>query len=286
MAESAEPPFLRVGPLAPASPVVLSVPHSGSAYSAALLAAARLPRARLETLEDPLVDRLIWRALGSGAVALVARSPRAEIDLNRDERELDPALIAPTPPPGCFEATQRTRSGLGLVPSRIAGAGGIWLNRLPQSELTRRIETIHRPYHRALERALRDARERFGAAVLLDCHSMPPRRAPLDPPVVLGDLHGASCAPGVAAAAAAAAEAAGFRTAMNAPYAGGHITCRHGRPGENIHALQIEVDRSLYLAPDLRTAGAGFDRTARMLAAVVKALACEALDPSVALAAE
>src|SRR3712207_847282 len=99
MAESpAEPPFLRIGPDAPLSPVVLSVPHAGRSYSPALLSASRLPRETLETLEDRLVDRLVWRAIAGGATALVALRPRAEIDLNRDEREIDAAMIAPPPP--------------------------------------------------------------------------------------------------------------------------------------------------------------------------------------------
>ncbi len=287
MAESpAEPPFLRLGPETPASPLVLSVPHAGRAYSAALLAAARLPKAKLEVLEDPLVDRLIWRALGLGVVALVARIPRAEIDLNRDERELDPALVTPPPPITSVVESARTRGGLGLIPSRIGASGAIWLRRLPAGEVARRVETIHRPYHEALRCALVEARERFGAAVLLDCHSMPPRNTKTEAGVVFGDLHGASMAPHLIEAALAAATAAGFKVVRNSPYAGGHVTGRHGRPRENVHALQIEIDRSLYLAPDLRSPGPGFDATARMLAAVAGARADAILDPGQAIAAE
>lgn len=286
MAESpAEPPFLRIGPETPASPLVLSVPHAGRAYSAALLAAARLPRARLEALEDPLVDRLIWRALGLGAVALVARAPRVEIDLNRDERELDPNLVSPAPRPASVLDSPRTRGGLGLIPSRIGSSGAIWLRRLPAAEVARRIETIHRPYHAALAAELERARGRFGAAVLLDCHSMPPRGG-MEAGVVLGDLHGTSIAPRLMDAAMAAATAAGFAAVRNTPYAGGYVTGRHGRPAANLHALQIEIDRSLYLGPDLRSAGAGFDGVARMIAAIAEAVVDALLDRGHAIAAE
>ena len=289
MAESpAEPPFLRIGPDAPLSPVLLSVPHAGRSYSPALLGASRLPRETLETLEDRLVDRLIWRAVAGGAGALVALRPRAEIDLNRDEREIDAAMIAPPPPSRSVMASPRTRGGLGLVPSRITGAGAIWRERIGRDELARRIETIHRPYHAAIAAALEDARDRFGAAVLLDCHSMPPRALAggTEAGVVLGDRHGTSIAPELVLAAAEAARAAGFEVARNEPYAGGYITQRHGRPGENIHALQLEIDRATYLDPALRAPGPGFDKVARMIAAVSSALAGRALEPPQAIAAE
>jgi N-formylglutamate amidohydrolase len=290
MSESpAEPPFLRIGPEAPLSPVVLSVPHAGRSYSPALLGASRLPRETLETLEDRLVDRLVWRAVAGGARALVALRPRAEIDLNRDEREIDGAMIAPPPPSRSLLQSPKTRGGLGLIPSRITGAGAIWLQRLPGQELARRIAEVHRPYHAALAEMLEQARALFGVAILLDCHSMPPR-----PPsagaaqagVVLGDRHGTSISHELLLAAAEAARECGFEVARNEPYAGGYITQRHGRPHQGTHALQIEVDRGTYLDPALRAPGPGFDQTARMIAAVSSALAGRALEPPHAIAAE
>lgn len=280
------PPFRRLGPEKPGSPVVLSVPHAGRAYSEGLLASARLSRARLESLEDRLVDRLVWRAVEAGAAALVADSPRAEIDLNRDERELDPAMVMPRPAAEATVESPRTRGGLGLIPARIAGSGAIWRQRIAAAEVERRVERIHRPYHAALEAELQAVRSRFGIAILLDCHSMPPRGAGGEAGVVLGDRHGGSMAETLVAAAEAAARGAGFKVARNAPYAGGYITERHGRPPRGIHALQLELDRSLYLAPDLRTTGPGFDRTARLVAAIAGALAAAALEPPEAIAAE
>jgi N-formylglutamate amidohydrolase len=280
------PPFRRLGPEKPSSPVVVSVPHAGRAYSDGLLASARLPRARLESLEDRLVDRLVWRAVEGGAAALIADAPRAEIDLNRDERELDPAMVQPRPAADATVESPRTRGGLGLIPARIAGSGAIWRQRIAAAEVARRVERIHRPYHAALESELQAARARFGIAILLDCHSMPPRGGAGEAPVVLGDRHGGSMAENLVAAAESAARAAGFRVARNAPYAGGHITERHGCPALGVHALQLELDRSLYLAPDLRSTGPGFDRVARLIAAIAEALAAAALDPPEAIAAE
>jgi N-formylglutamate amidohydrolase len=280
-----QPPFRRLGPQQPGSPVVLSVPHAGRAYSEDLLAAARLPRRKLESLEDRLVDRLVWRAVAAGAAAIVADAPRAEIDLNRDERELDPALVVPRPRAAAWFQSARTRGGLGLVPDRIAGAGPIWRQRLSADELGRRVETIHRPYHEAVDAALMAARQRFGIAILLDCHSMPPRGGG-DAAIVLGDRHGVSIGPELSEAAERAVREAGFAVARNAPYAGGHITDRHGRPAEGVHALQIEIDRAAYLGPDLRTPGTGFDAVSRLIAAVAEALARQALEPPQAIAAE
>jgi N-formylglutamate amidohydrolase len=283
-------PFFRAGPEAAASPVVLSVPHAGRDYSEALMRGARVPRATLETLEDRLVDRLVWRAVRDGATAFIARVPRAEIDLNRDEREVDPALIAPPPPSDMVLPSARTRGGLGLVPSRIAGTGAIWLHRLSRDELRRRVETVHRPYHAALADALAHARARFGVAILLDCHSMPPRALAAGvrpPPVVFGDRHGTSIAPELLEAALEAAHRLGFAAGCNSPYAGGHVVTRHGRPAGGVHALQIEIDRSAYLDDALREPGPGFDRTARLISEVAKALAARALQaPPESIAAE
>ena len=290
MSESAaEPPFVRIGPERLASPVIVSVPHAGRHYSPELLKAARLSRALLETLEDRLVDRLVWQATAAGATTFVARAPRAEIDLNRDEREIDPALVAPPLPPGSILQSPRTRGGIGLIPSRITGVGAIWRQRIPQAELARRVTDIHRPYHQALDAALGEARDRFGAAVLLDCHSMPPRPqngGEGQCAVVFGDRHGTSAAPELLEAAVAASRDLGYRTACNAPYAGGYIVARHGRPARGVHAVQIEIDRSAYLDADLRTPGPGFEGCARLIAAVAQAIEERLLAAPLPLAAE
>lgn len=282
---AAEPPFVRLGPAQPASPVVISVPHAGRAYGAHLLAASRLPLSALETLEDRLADRLVWRATEAGATTLIARAPRAEIDLNRDEREIDPMMVDPPMAPGNVLQSPRTRGGIGLVPSRITGLGGIWHARLPREELARRIAEIHRPYHAAVDAALRLARGRFGAAVLLDCHSMPPRPEG-EATVVFGDRHGTATSPGLLDAAVSAACALGYRTAVNVPYAGGYVVARHGRPDRSIHALQIEIDRTAYLDADLQAPGPGFAAACRLVAAVADTIAARLLGRDQPLAAE
>jgi len=287
MTETIARPFARIGPERPVSPVVLSVPHAGRDYGASLLAAARVPRATLELLEDRLVDKLIWRAVQAGATAFVATAPRAEIDLNRDEREIDPAFVDPSPPMMRIVPSARARAGIGLVPSRIVGAGALWRGRIAASELARRIETIHRPYHDAIADALAQARERFGAALLLDCHSMPPRDpASGEAGIVFGDRHGTSARADLIAVAAAAADALGHHSGRNVPYAGGHVVARHGQPQRGVHALQIEIDRSLYLDAALTAPGPGFGAICRLIADVAGALETALFDTAPAIAAE
>lgn len=242
-------------------PVLLSIPHSGRDYDAALLANAAQGRASLEPLEDPLVDRLAWRAIGGGFGAVVQPVPRAAIDCNRDEEEVDPAAIHGVSP---GPVGPRARHGLGLVPSRTHRHGALWRRPIDRAELMRRIDQVHRPYHQALIDGLAALALEHGEALLLDCHSMPSRpNGKAD--IVLGDRHGTSAAPWVSAEAARIVRAAGFRAALNDPYAGGAIVARHGRPAEGVHALQLEIDRSAYLERDGRTAGRQFDRVASLI---------------------
>ena len=252
MTESPLPPFFRIGPERPASPVILSVPHAGRDYGAHLLNATRLRKAVLETLEDRLVDRLIWRATALGMTAFVARAPRLEIDLNREERELDPSLIAPPLPSGGLVQSARTRGGLGLIPSRITGSGPIWRERIPRAELERRIGQIHQPYHAALADALAAARARFGEAVLLDCHSMPPRHRPDNDgerpaTIVFGDRHGTTIGADLLDAAIDRLARAGLPHRVQRALCG-RLYRRPARPAAHRRPCAADRDRPLRLS--------------------------------------
>ena len=260
-------------------PILLSVPHSGRAYPDWLIASACGGRDALESLEDPLVDRLAWRALGLGVGAIIGTAPRAAIDCNRAPDEIDPAVIV-----GAAPATSpRAIAGLGIVPGRTARHGHLWHRPITRADLHRRIADAHAPYHAAIERGLVHLAIAHGAAILLDCHSMPTRRGQAQ--IVIGDRHGTSAAPHITAAAARIARALGFTVALNVPYAGGHIVHRHGQPDADIHALQIEIDRNCYLAADGHAPGPGFDRAARLLESLVTGLAAT-IPASIPLAAE
>ncbi len=251
------------------TPVLLSVPHSGRDYPSALIDRSRLGRAVLERLEDPLVELLVAGAIDRGAGAVVARAPRALIDCNRAEEELDPRAVAGR---GGEAPTARSRAGLGMLPTRLAAVGDLWRAPISEAELAERLDRVHRPYHAALAAELDDRLRRWDEVVLLDCHSMPPRRRG-EANVIIGDRHGTSAAAWVSETAAAIAARLGFAVARNDPFAGGHIVARHGRPPRGIHAIQVEVDRSCYCLRDARTAGPGFSRVARMFEALSSELA-------------
>jgi N-formylglutamate amidohydrolase len=260
------PPLLL--PLTGGLPVLLSIPHSGRDYPAWLIKEARRGLPALEPLEDPLVDRLAWRAIGLGLPAVIALAPRAAIDCNRSPDEIDPATVsmAPDADPG-----PRARSGLGLIPGRTPRHGELWRRKLAMAEVERRKAEAWAPYHQAITEQLLALRRRFGEVLLLDCHSMPPRPGK-QAPVVLGDRHGRSCGRWLGDHARRTVEEVGFAVTLNDPYAGGWIIEHHGRPADGVHALQVEIDRSAYLDGSLRHPGGGFDRTARLLEILARAL--------------
>jgi len=248
-------------------PVVLSVPHSGRDYPPDLVASASGGRIALQSLEDPLVDRLVWRALKRGVGAVIARAPRAAIDCNRGEHELDPAVVSGAPRD---RLTARTRGGLGLIPARTQRHGYLWRRPVTLGEVERRLESAHRPYHRALDEILNETVDRCGTALLIDCHSMPPSNGVA--PVIAGDAYGRGAARWVGELALQVASDHGFDGALNEPFAGGHVVERHGRPSAGVHAIQLEIDRSCYLDGALAEPGPGFDRVALLIDALVERL--------------
>ncbi len=272
------PGFTRIGPKQPRLPVVIAVPHAGREYPESLLANAAISPHRLAQLEDRHADMLVSDAVGSGAIAIVAVRARAWLDLNRDPREIDPAMIADAIPPGLI-VSKRTRSGLGLFPRRIGTGPELWRHRMTAKEIAERIAALHEPYHAALAAALAATRDQFGIAILIDCHSMPPIRPVRTghgPSIVIGDRFGKSASSGISDRIEATLDGLGIRFARNTPYAGGYTLDRHGNPGEGIHAIQIEFDRSLYLDKALDAAGPGMVPTRRVFNALFHALANQA----------
>ena len=273
------PPRLRI-------PVLVAVPHAGRAYPPAVLERMREPALAQLRLEDRHVDRLgVAVAQATGAGLLVAHAPRALLDLNRAEDDIDWDMVdggrsdhAPEPLAG-RASNARARSGLGLVPRRLPGSGEIWRGRLDPTELDARIEGIHRAYHAALADELARIRAEWGAALLIDLHSMPPLRAAdgedRAPIIVLGDRFGAACHQGLMGRALAHLETRGHSAAQNRPYSGGYVLDRHGAPQDGVHAMQIEVCRAQYLDRRLAEPGVGLAATAAMLVALVRELGAE-----------
>lgn len=269
---------------------MISIPHAGRAYSDALLGAARVGLDVLRRLEDRWVDCLAHDLIAGGFSVMVAQAPRACIDLNRHEREIDPVLVTGIPAGAPLQASVKLRGGLGLIPRRVPGAHELWRALLPWAEVQRRIALIHRPYHAALTRLMHAARDAHGHAILIDLHSMPPLPPSAAgqgaPGLVLGDRFGRSASARLMTLAADVAAGHGVRAAQNHPYAGDHLIERHGRPAHAMHALQIEVDRSLYLDAAFDGPGPGLASARAMITAIAGALAQELPRASIALAAE
>ena len=266
----------------PPVPVLIAVPHAGRVYPPEFVESMRSPEAASLRLEDRFIDLVAAQvARQTGAGLLVAHAPRAMIDLNRGPDDIDWEMVAGAEPErrARHAAGRRARSGLGLVPRRLPGLGELWRCRLSDNELRARIEQVHRPYHAALAETLETLRDRWGAALLIDLHSMPPlgsKRGPEPAPdFVLGDRFGASCDTALSASALDQFASAGCRAAHNRPYAGGYGLERHAAPGRGLHALQIEVCRSAYLDAALREPGPGLPAVARVLARLVQRMAGE-----------
>jgi N-formylglutamate amidohydrolase len=283
-----DPPFIRLGPDQPRHPVIISVPHAGRNYPPDMTLLTRLPAAQLQVLEDRHADSLVRAAVTAGFRVLIAQTPRAWIDLNRGERDYDPDLIQSGSAPSIPSA--KVRGGLGIIPRRIQRGGDIWRGKISASAFERRLADIHRPYHTALGKMIDETRRQFGVALLIDLHSMPPLaeseedKAPAR--CVIGDLFGQSSANRFSETAQATADAHGLAAALNSPYAGGYILERHGAPHSGVHALQIEIDRTLYLEERLDELGPGVKAMQRFVAALALALADEALGSPLQIAAE
>ena len=243
-----DPPFEIVVAEGAAAPVVMNSPHSGSYYPQAFLAASRLDAQTLRRSEDAFVDRLFEPATVHGATLMRARFPRAFLDLNREPFELDPQMFEGRLPDFANTRSLRVAAGLGVIPRVVGDAQPIYRQPIAVEAALRRIGMLHKPYHARLSELLERTRERRGFAILLDCHSMPstsPDVGGCD--VVLGDRYGSSAARWIVEGVESALRASGLAVRRNKPYAGGYITEHYGAPAMGRHALQIEINRSLYM---------------------------------------
>lgn len=286
LVEATAPPsvfdILAVAPEAPRAPLIYASPHSGGHYPDRMLEALRLEPALLRGSEDSHVDQLIAPSPSGGAAVIHARVARAFVDLNREPWELDPAMFEDELPDFARARTARVAAGLGAI-ARVAGGREIYRRKLRFAEAKERIETVHQPYHDALTRLLAQARAAHGVVLLVDWHSMPSAAAKApggrdgrrkgDIDIVLGDRFGAACAPAITALVERTFIELGYRCVRNAPYAGGYTTEHYGRPIRRTHALQIEMNRALYMDEATRVAHDGFHRLSRDIATVTARLA-------------
>jgi N-formylglutamate amidohydrolase len=264
------------------TPLVVSSPHSGSVYPTSFLQMARLDHLSLRRSEDAYVDALFSSASAHGAPLLRARFPRAYLDLNREPYELDQRMFDERLPEFVNARSLRVAAGLGTIPRVVADARAIYGGKLKIEEAFRRIERIYKPYHEALRGLMHRAHQRFGQAVLVDCHSMPTHsgrdatarggeRRRVD--FVIGDRFGQSCSLQIVEAIEETLRRYGYSVQRNRPYAGGYITEYYGKPASGWHAVQIEVARSLYMDEATLAKKPEFDAIVEHLSEVVRIVA-------------
>jgi N-formylglutamate amidohydrolase len=267
------PAFEVVEPRRRALPIVLNSPHSGTLYPGDFLAVSRLDQRSIRRSEDTHVDSLVLDAAALGAPLLKANFPRAWLDVNREPYELDPKMFAGSLPTYANVRSVRVAGGLGTIARIVSESEEIYARPLPVEVALARIDAVYKPYHRTLRQLVIETRAMHGLAVLIDCHSMPSMvrggHGRIRPDIVLGDRYGTSCATELTDLAAQILGRGGYSVSRNKPYAGGFITEHYGQPARGVHAMQIEVNRSLYMDERTLDRSSGFQRLSSDLAHLV-----------------
>ncbi len=272
------PAFELVPAKGPRTPFVFNAPHSGDVYTRDFIASTRLDRQTIRRSEDTFVDGLFARVGELGAPLLKANFPRAYVDLNRAANELDPDMFSGQLDMPVALESPRVAGGLGVIARVVGDRQEIYEKRLPPAEAARRLEQLYRPYHRTLTALIQETVDAFGTCVLVDCHSMPSGAVKAAGggadgrcDIILGDRFGTSCASALAESCARHMRRHGLIPGLNRPYAGGFITEHYGRP-PIVHALQIEINRALYMDEAHYRPNASFGQMQDTLTAVAAAL--------------
>jgi N-formylglutamate amidohydrolase len=269
-----------LAPAAQTLPFIFASPHSGRVYPKAFLQATRLDGTAIRRSEDSFVDEIVGAAPSLGAPLLKAHFPRAFVDPNREAYELDPTMFDAPLPAHANTRSPRVLAGLGTIARVVRDGAEIYRGRISLQEALTRIDTYYKPYHGALRGLLEATQAQFGHAVLIDCHSMPSVGGPLDqdigssrPDIILGDRFGTSCARRLTDTVERVLAMQGFTVLRNNPYAGGYTTEHYGRPMTGQHALQIEINRALYMDEDRIERTAGLRHVANAFTTLMRALA-------------
>jgi N-formylglutamate deformylase len=272
-----DPPFEIIEPADWRGPVLFNSPHSGRVYPRAFLVASRLDLATLRRSEDSFVDDLVFGVVARGYPLMRAHFPRCYVDVNREPYELDPRMFDGRLPSFANTRSMRVAGGLGTVARVVGDAQEIYDQRISVDDALRRIETLYKPYHRNLRKLFSRVHRDFGAAMLVDCHSMPSATGSKDErrraDVVLGDRYGTSCVSAVSETVETTLRELGYAVSRNKPYAGGFITEHYGNPAAGLHAIQLEVNRALYMDERRFERSGDFARLARDLETLADRLA-------------
>ena len=271
------PPFDIVEPATWRAPIIFNSPHSGSSYPNEFLTASRIDLPTLRRSEDSFMDELIGDLGDRGFAVIRVHFPRSYVDVNREPYELDPRMFIGRLPSFANTRSMRVAGGLGTIPRVVGDGQEIYRERLSVDDALSRIETLYKPYHRALRRLINKVHQAFGTVVVVDCHSMPSigvsRDEPRRPDMVIGDRYGTSCAPLLPDLVEDTMTRLGYSVGRNKPYAGGFITEHYGNPASGLHAIQIELNRAIYMDERRREKSARFAQVAADFVALAEVLA-------------
>ncbi len=275
-------PFEIVEPATWRAPIIFNSPHSGSVYPRSFLEASRIDVSALRRSEDSFMDDMITGLSRMGFAVVKVNFPRSFVDVNREPYELDPRMFNGRLPSFANTRSMRVAGGLGTLPRVVGDGQEIYRERLSVEDGLSRIETLYKPYHRALRRLIGKVFDAFGTVILVDCHSMPSvgisRDEPRRPDVVIGDRYGTSCAAHLPIVVEEALGPMGYSLGRNKPYAGGFITEHYGNPASGLHAVQIELNRAIYMDERKRERSERFAKVVADFAALAAVLAKIPLD--------
>jgi len=271
------PPFEIIEPAEWRAPIIFNSPHSGSVYPDEFLNASRIDLPTLRRSEDSFMDELIAELPARGFPVVRVNFPRSYVDVNREPYELDPRMFTGRLPSFANTRSMRVAGGLGTIPRVVGDGQEIYRERLSVDDALTRIETLYKPYHRALRRLINRVHQTFGTVVVVDCHSMPSigvsRDEPRRPDIVIGDRYGTSCAPLLPDRVEETMSRLGYSVGRNKPYAGGFITEHYGNPASGLHAIQLEFNRAIYMDERRREKGPRFAQVAADFTELADALA-------------
>jgi N-formylglutamate amidohydrolase len=271
------PAFEIVEPAEWCAPIIFNSPHSGSTYPDDFVAASRIDLPTLRRSEDSFMDELTGHLAERGFPTVRVHFPRSYVDVNREPYELDPRMFTGRLPSFANTRSMRVAGGLGTIPRVVGDGQEIYRERISVDEALARIETLYKPYHRALRRLINKVHQMFGTVVLVDCHSMPSvgvsRDEPRRPDVVIGDRYGTSCSPLLTDRVEETMAGLGYSIGRNKPYAGGFITEHYGNPASGLHTVQLELNRAIYMDERRRERGPRFEQVAADFAVLADVLA-------------
>jgi N-formylglutamate deformylase len=274
---ASSPPFEIVEPAEWRAPIIFNSPHSGSVYPDDFLTASRIDLPTLRRSEDSFMDELIGHLSGLGFPVVRVNFPRSYVDVNREPYELDPRMFSGRLPSFANTRSMRVAGGLGTIPRVVGDGQEIYRDRISVDDALSRIETLYKPYHRALRRLINKVHQMFGTVLVVDCHSMPSvgvsRDEPRRPDMVIGDRYGTSCTPLLPDRVEETMSSLGYSVGRNKPYAGGFITEHYGNPASGLHAVQLELNRAIYMDERRRERSPRFEQVAADFAILADILA-------------